>query len=1076
MKTVRGASLCFLGAISLLAVACSPMTPSGGGTNLAPVPVLSANPLSGDYPLVVDFTSAGSTDPDGSIATYSWNFGDGSALVSTPDATHTYTTAGSFTAKLTVYDNGNKSSSAITVITTTTPPANVAPTALASATASVGKVPLLVSFSSEGSTDSDGTIASYSWDFGDGTAASTLANPDHIYTAPGAFTATLTIVDDDGGSDSGDVAIQVNANVGPTAAANSNVTGGQVPLTILFSSAGSADPDGGITSYSWDFGDGNGSSSANPTYSYSIPGTYTATLTVADSEGETDSASIDITADAIPNVAPTAVSAATPSTVRQGLPVSFSSVGSGDSDGRITAYNWDFGDGDSSAIANPTHAYSVAGPFVATLTVTDNAGGVATATTTVTVTPNLAPSAQAGGTPSSGKEPVLVSFTSAGSADSDGTIASYNWDFGDGSATKTTASATHTYTSAGSFTATLTVTDDFGATDTSTVVTAVTANVAPTAAATAVPQAGARPLVVSFTGSGSSDSDGNIASYAWDFGDGGTSTVTNPSHTYAAGAYVATLVVTDDNGVASAAVSLGISAVIDDDADGSQPPADCNDSDSAVFPGAVDPLDSAGIDSNCDGADGQIASTLFVAATGGADSGSCGAIGSPCASLSQAVLNAAAGSKSVVQASSGTYSAGFTLTDGITLRGGYAPGYGSRSGTSTVNGSVTASSTSAGATLSDVTINGSGGANATGVLAQSSTLSLLRVTVESGTPTGAGSSAYGVRAIAGSAVTIVDSTVSSKPGVAGAAGSGAGSPGAAGCNGGGGGNASGPSSPGGGAGSCGGSGVASSGNGGTGGNYSGGGANGGSGGGGASGGSGGCGSVFGCGSGAGNGSGGAAGSGGAGGAGGTNSATSATALWAGLTGGTGSAGALGGGGGGGGGGSSASASGGGGGAGGGGGGAGAGSSGVGGAGGGSFGVYAHNSSLTVTNSTVNSLAGGTGGAGTAGGAGGSGGSGGGGGSKSCCSAGPGGSGGGGGAGGGGGGAGGGAGGPSISVFHTGSGTLAVSGGTQTRSAAGAGGSGGTGGTGGASSNSGGSGSVGSTGLLLRIWNNSATTA
>ena len=1044
-----------------------------GPSNLAPVPVVSATPTSGDYPLVVAFSSDGSTDPDGSIATYSWNFGDGSPLVSTPDATHTYTTAGSFSAKLTVYDNGNKSAFVTTVITVTTPPANLAPTAMASANPSVGKSPLLVTFSSAGSADSDGTISSYSWDFGDGTPVSAEANPDHTFETAGSFNATLTITDDDGGTDTADVAVQVNANVGPTAVANANITGGQVPLTILFSSAGSADTDGGITSYAWDFGDGNSSSSPNPTYSYSIPGSYTATLTVADSEGETDSSALSVTADAIPNVAPTAVVAAVPLSVRQGLPVSFSSLGSGDSDGTITSYDWDFGDGDTSAIANPTHTYALAGSFVATLTLTDNAGGVATATTTVTVTPNLAPTASAVATPTSGKEPVLVSFSSSGSTDSDGTIASYNWDFGDGSANKTTASATHTYGSAGSFTATLTVTDDFGATDTSTVVTVVTANVAPTAVASATPVSGARPLVVNFTGSSSSDSDGNIASYAWDFGDGGTSSVANPSHTYAAGSYSATLVVTDDNGVASVPVSLTISAVIDDDADGFQPPADCNDLNPSIFPAAADPLDVAGIDSNCDGADGQIANTIFVAATGGADSGSCGAIGVPCASISQAMLNAVAGSKSVVQASSGTYSAGFTLTNNLTLRGGYAPGFASRSGTSTVNGSVIASSTTSGATLSDLTINGSGGTNATGVLAQSSTLSLLRVTVSSGTPAGAGSSAYGVRAITGSTVSVVDSTVSAQAGVAGAAGSGVGTAGSAGCNGGGGGNASGPSSPGGGAGSCGGSGVASSGSGGTGGNYSGGGANGSAGGGGASGGGGGCGSLFGCGSGAGNGSGGAAGSGGAGGSGGSSSATSAAALWAGLPGGSGSTGALGGGGGGGGGGSSASASGGGGGAGGAGGGAGAGSSGVGGAGGGSFGVYAHNSSLTVTNSTVNSLAGGTGGAGTSGGTGGAGGGGGGGGSKSCCSAGPGGSGGSGGAGGGGGGAGGGAGGPSISLFHSGSGLLVVSGGTQTRSSAGAGGAGGSGG---ASTNSGGSGSAGSAGLLLRIWDNSLTTA
>ena len=92
--------------------------------------------------------------------------------------------------------------------------------------------------------------------------------------------------------------------------AGSNVTGGQAPLTVVFSSAGSTDNDGGITGYAWDFGDGNSSTSANPTYTYSAEGTYTATLTVSDVEGATDSSSVTIDVDPIPNVPPTVVATA----------------------------------------------------------------------------------------------------------------------------------------------------------------------------------------------------------------------------------------------------------------------------------------------------------------------------------------------------------------------------------------------------------------------------------------------------------------------------------------------------------------------------------------------------------------------------------------------------------------------------------------------------------------------------------------------------------------------------------------------------------------------------------------------
>lgn len=88
-----------------------------------------------------------------------------------------------------------------------------------------------------------------------------------------------------------------------------------------------------------------------------------------------------------------------------------------------------------------------------------------TSTATITIDPNQAPTAAAAGTPTSGIEPLVVSFSSAGTGDADGSIVSYNWDFGDGSPDATTANASHTYTTPGTYEATLTVTDDFSTTD-----------------------------------------------------------------------------------------------------------------------------------------------------------------------------------------------------------------------------------------------------------------------------------------------------------------------------------------------------------------------------------------------------------------------------------------------------------------------------------------------------------------------------------------------------------------------------------------------------------------------------------
>ena len=175
---------------------------------------------------------------------------------------------------------------------------------------------------------------------------------------------------------------------------------------------------------------------------------------------------------------------------------------------------------------------------------------------------NAAPIAAFTATPTSGDIPLAVAFDGSSSSDSGGTILSYAWTFGDGgTATGPTATTTHTYLTAGVYTATLTVTDDLGATGSkSATITAKGPNVAPTAKITTDKTSGYAPLAVNFSGTGSSDSDGTIASYSWTFGDGGTSTAATVAHTYSAvGTYTATLKVTDNLGaIASTTVKITI--------------------------------------------------------------------------------------------------------------------------------------------------------------------------------------------------------------------------------------------------------------------------------------------------------------------------------------------------------------------------------------------------------------------------------------------------------------------------------------------------------------------------------------
>lgn len=560
---------------------------------------------------------------------------------------------------------------------------------------------------------------------------------------------------------------------------------------------------------------------------------------------------------------------------------------------------------------------------------------------------------------------------------------------------------------------------------------------------------------------------------------------------------------------------------------------------------------------------------VFVSASG-TDTDTCGVVPTdPCASIDHAEARGIATGRQVVRVAGGSYGP-FTVLNGFSLYGGYNPGFtsmGAAGDTTTVNGAYSAATSSAWAiratsttaftkvygmtvtgpvttaaqptagvrvdgtgsnlTLDTLTIRGGTGATATGVVVGGvNTVSILNSTIDSGTPLASGSSAYGVRALAGANVTVSGSRVTAQAGVAGG-NSGQPAFGASnGFAGGDGGNAVGPSSPG-----SGGTprgfhyALPKGGTGGTGGNFTGPGEAGYGGESvgevpGGAGGEGGCGSTFGCGSGAGGGFGGKPGAAGVPGAGGTNTAANANSFWVGANGAPGGAGTSGSGGGGGGGGKTASASGGGAGAGGGGGEAGWGGQAGGFAGGGSFGVYAYNATITLSTSTsVTAGLGAPGGTGSAGGAGGRGGNGGNGGGPSCCSAGRGGGGGGGAAGGHGAGAGGGAGGPSIAAFHTGTGTLNTAGAGLTREASaapgGAGGPGvpgytchdqdifgiivsvapdgsvcqdgrgwrgdggdGTGGGGGGGDNrvAGPSGNNGEPGLTLKVWDNGTTTA
>jgi PKD repeat protein len=175
-----------------------------------------------------------------------------------------------------------------------------------------------------------------------------------------------------------------------------------------------------------------------------------------------------------PNEVPTVLAAADPDTGQAPLTVRFSAAGS-DADGDQLTYAWEFGDGQRSFRRNPTHVYLTPGQYTAKVTVTDGKGGSASATVAVNVTNppgNVAPTVLAAADPASGRPPLTVRFSAAGS-DPDGDALTYAWDFGDGGVAYG-AQATHVYEERGTYTARVTVTDTKGATGTATVQVRVT--------------------------------------------------------------------------------------------------------------------------------------------------------------------------------------------------------------------------------------------------------------------------------------------------------------------------------------------------------------------------------------------------------------------------------------------------------------------------------------------------------------------------------------------------------------------------------------------------------------------------
>ncbi|WP_162802272.1 PKD domain-containing protein [Ornithinimicrobium murale] len=325
---------------------------------------------------------------------------------------------------------------------------------------------LVCSFDGSASSDTDGTVESYSWDFGDG-ATTTGPVVSHEYTEVGEFTVTLAVTDDDGatGATSQVVSVQTE-NVAPLAVVNTSCD----ELTCFFDGSGSSDSDGTITSYEWDFGDGASGSGVTSEHEYAQSGTFSVALTVTDNDSATHTATQELVVEA-GNVAPDAamdVSCAQ-------LVCEFDGSLSSDSDGTVESYSWDFGDGSTATGPLVSHEFAEAGSQTVSLTVIDNDGATDTVSETLqVVVGNEAPVAAMDVSCAQ----LLCEFDGSLSSDGDGSVESYSWDFGDGG-TAVGAVVSHEFAASGEFTVALTVVDDAGASDTASTQVMVNDEVSP---------------------------------------------------------------------------------------------------------------------------------------------------------------------------------------------------------------------------------------------------------------------------------------------------------------------------------------------------------------------------------------------------------------------------------------------------------------------------------------------------------------------------------------------------------------------------------------------------------------------
>ena len=506
------------------------------------------------------FTNVSENGP----TTFSWNFGDASPLVTTQNATHTYTQAGTY---IVFFTAGNADGQVTAEELTITVLGAVAPVSAFSATANGeteesqdgivafdadeslnGTAPMQVTFADLSTKSPSAWNWNFTYNIAGSTNVSTLQNPTYTFP-PGNYQIVLN-ASNAAGSTTSSIWVNVAGPIKPVANFTADPTEGTAPLAVQFndtSKGGLAAP----TSWLWNFGDGSqGSTVQNATHIYTVAGDYTVTLQTRNGFGVSDLHTVEDAVTVNSLVAPVADFtinntaadnyAMNPQTVLVGQPINFNDTSSG----APNSFTWIFSDGQPvPATANVTRSFIMPGTFWVYHTASNTEGSSAKLNLfTVTLAPpSAAPVAAFTANETNGEAPLTVLFTNTSTG---GVPTTFQWLI-NGQQAGTSANLTYTFTTPGTYTVALIASNVGGSSASApTTITVDGPAAVPNANFTFTSSSFAAPSHVQFTYAG-----GNATSFAWNFDDGTISTEMNPMHTFQnAGTYSVRLTTTNAAG------------------------------------------------------------------------------------------------------------------------------------------------------------------------------------------------------------------------------------------------------------------------------------------------------------------------------------------------------------------------------------------------------------------------------------------------------------------------------------------------------------------------------------------------